>query len=120
MGGVLSKYGETPGAPVLTEIIAPVIVQLEDGAWITDFGATVSDGATASEVILQLSRDGFITDIRAKSTIVITKSGTVFKSFTSSIRVEAGEAFRVVVIQGVPSKVTAELFGKTLVNDITD
>ena len=121
MSGVLSKYGENPGSLVPAEVIPATMVPADDEAMITDFGATVRDGGSASEIYLQLSRDGFVSDIRTKSFIEITKSGTVFKSLEKGpVRVVGGESFRVMGVQGVASKMTAELFGQTQVNDIGD
>jgi len=126
MSGNLRSFGQiTAGAAVSTIIIPAVTVAADDEALLTDFGATVKDAGgstnTDSRFTLQLSSDGFASDVRSVGAIQIVQGGTVRESLAqnSGVRVVAGESYRVVAIQGVATTITAELFGVTMVNDIS-
>ena len=123
MGGSLNKFGKNDSGSVsLVTLIGPTLVPAEDEAFITSFGATSKDAGEDAEFLLEISSDGFSSDVRQRSELEIPDGGPVQRVFddSSGIRVKGGSSFRVRAKHGVAAKMTAELQGRTKHNDISD
>jgi len=120
MAGTLNKYGQHAGAVVDTVLIAATPVGDRNGAFISDFAVSMAAGGANGVFSLQVSRDGFVSDIRTKSRLVMTAAGMNLRTFRYFVKVNSDERFRVLFVQGVASAVSAELMGSTLGTDIMD
>jgi hypothetical protein len=120
VAGDLQKFGAHVGSVVPVVLIGPVLVPLNDGAVIADFGATMGPLALNGVFELQKSNDNFVGNIVPMSRIEMPTPGTVLKTWDSPVKVEAGSRFRVVASQSAAGPMSTELMGQTENADIID
>jgi hypothetical protein len=118
--GTINRFGILPsGATVETVIVGPITVPSQDEHHLTDFHVGVAKGSvlTLFRIYYQPVGAAGFTEV---DEIPIGDYGSNVLTLSTSIRVKAGEAWKVTVSQGTPGRVTLRVGGQTKIQDSRD